>query len=105
MPNQKSQKTNKDLSRSKGLSRRDFLKTSALLGGSLAAPPILLRLFEEGSGTPTWALDLGKEYSHHLPENQILPYASNAIPIAASRSRSPRAWWPRSTAIPTAPGP
>ena len=72
MSNQKSQKTNKDLSGSKGLSRRDFLKTSALLGGSLAAPPILLRLFEEGSGTPTWALDLGKEYSHHLPENQIL---------------------------------
>lgn len=55
-----------------GISRRDFLKCSALLGGSLAATVYLNQYLTEGEGPAAWAeAPLGKAYSHHLPENQI----------------------------------
>ncbi|MBI4797881.1 MAG: molybdopterin-dependent oxidoreductase [Desulfarculus sp.] len=56
-----------------GLDRRDFLKCSALLGGSLAlagALPAALRLAQAGEAH---AQDQATgAYVHHLPENQIM---------------------------------
>jgi tetrathionate reductase subunit A len=56
-----------------GLSRRTFLKTSALLGGSLAASTYLTRLAEGVEGRPPWAEggSVGDAYTQYLPENQI----------------------------------
>lgn len=56
----------------KDVSRRTFLKASALLGGSIAVSSALIR-FSEALGTSTaFAQDLmGNDYAHHLPENQI----------------------------------
>jgi len=55
--------------------RRYFLKCSALLGGSLALSPALVRLLEAAQGpgaAPAWArFEVGDAYVHHLPENQI----------------------------------
>ncbi|MBI5603325.1 MAG: molybdopterin-dependent oxidoreductase [Deltaproteobacteria bacterium] len=56
----------------KGMDRREFLKCTALLGGSLAASGYFLRFLDEESGSPAFADDLmGREYTLHLPENQI----------------------------------
>jgi len=56
----------------KGMDRREFLKCTAFLGGSLAASGFLLRYLDEESGSRVFADDLmGKEYTLHLPENQI----------------------------------
>ena len=48
--------------------RRQFLKCSALLGGSLALPPAVWQLF---GGSEAVYADVGGAYTHHLPENQI----------------------------------
>ena len=55
------------------ISRRNFLKTSALLGGSLAASTYLARLAEGGEGRPPWteSAAVGDAYIQYLPENQI----------------------------------
>ena len=50
------------------LDRRQFLKCSALLGGSLALPPAVWHLF---GGSEAVFADVGGAYLHHLPENQI----------------------------------
>jgi tetrathionate reductase subunit A len=56
----------------KDMSRRTFLKSSALLGGSLAASSALMSL-TEALGTSTAFADelMGNDYAHHLPENQL----------------------------------
>jgi anaerobic selenocysteine-containing dehydrogenase len=55
-----------------GLTRRDFLKTTALLGGSLTASVYLNSYFTEGQGPAVWADGPGQNaYTLHLPENQI----------------------------------
>ncbi len=54
------------------LSRREFIKCTALLGGSLAASGFLWQYLDEEAGSPAYADDLmGKDYTLHLPENQI----------------------------------
>ena len=55
------------------MDRRDFLKCSALLGGSLAASRYLVAVRRSrGRGAADWAaLDVGDAYIHYLPENQI----------------------------------
>ncbi len=54
------------------LSRREFMKCTALLGGSLAASGFLWQYLDEEAGSPAYADDLmGKDYTLHLPENQI----------------------------------
>jgi tetrathionate reductase subunit A len=55
------------------LSRRGFLKSTALLGGSLAAATCLARIAEANEGRPAWTkgADVGEAYSHYHPENQI----------------------------------
>ena len=48
------------------------MKCTALLGGSLAASSFLWQYLDEEAGSPAFADDLmGKEYTLHLPENQI----------------------------------
>jgi len=50
------------------ITRRDFIKISALLGGAAAAPGFILpRLIDHQS----WADEGGGVYVHHRPENQI----------------------------------
>ena len=55
------------------LSRRTFLKSSALLGGALVMSTALARIVDAADGRPPWVVDaeLGDAYSHYLPENQI----------------------------------
>ncbi len=58
------------------MERRDFLKCSALLGGSLAAAASLGRYVDSPGGNMAWAGPNAvgmteNAYSHHLPENQI----------------------------------
>jgi tetrathionate reductase subunit A len=56
----------------KNVSRREFIKCSALLGGSLAAASYLMPLMDGGERGMAFADDLmGNAYTHHLPENQI----------------------------------
>ena len=50
------------------MDRRQFLKCSALLGGSLALPPAVWHFL--GGSEPVFA-DVGDAYIHYLPENQI----------------------------------
>ena len=50
------------------MDRRQFLKCSALLGGSLALPPAVWHLF---GGSEAVFADVGGAYLHHRPENQI----------------------------------
>jgi anaerobic selenocysteine-containing dehydrogenase len=50
------------------MDRRQFLKCSALLGGSLALPPAVWHLF---GGSETVFADVGDSYIQHRPENQI----------------------------------
>jgi anaerobic selenocysteine-containing dehydrogenase len=52
------------------ISRRSFIKTSALLGGSVAFSGVAGKLMA-GSSKPEWMDGLGREYNHHLIENQI----------------------------------
>lgn len=53
----------------KKVSRRGFIKCSALLGGSIAASSTLLRLMD---GTEARADEfLGDAYAHYLPQNQL----------------------------------
>jgi tetrathionate reductase subunit A len=52
------------------MDRRQFVKCSALLGGSLAASSYLIRFLEASEGKPL-VFDVGDAYTHHLPENQI----------------------------------
>ena len=56
----------------KSMNRRTFLKSSALLGGSLAVSSALMSL-TEGFGVSTASAEelMGNEYAHHLPENQL----------------------------------
>ena len=55
------------------MNRRTFLKSSALLGGSLAACEALVRLTEALGPSKAFAEDLvGNDFLHYLPENQIL---------------------------------
>jgi anaerobic selenocysteine-containing dehydrogenase len=54
----------------KTMDRRDFLKCSALLGGSLMAATCLPRFLYAAGGQPFLA-DVGDAYVHYLPENQI----------------------------------
>ncbi|MEJ5357845.1 MAG: molybdopterin-dependent oxidoreductase [Desulfobacterales bacterium] len=68
MPRDTAFPTNPDLEKALGVNRRDFLKTSALLGGSALLA---------GSPTAVWsgqgdAAEAGGAYVHHRPENQIL---------------------------------
>ncbi|MBA4393537.1 MAG: molybdopterin oxidoreductase, partial [Desulfobacca sp.] len=71
MPNAE-RKENEKKSTKEGISRRDFLKCSALLGGSLAASAYLNQFLTEGEGRAAWAgAQLGDAYTHHLPENQL----------------------------------
>jgi anaerobic selenocysteine-containing dehydrogenase len=58
------------------MERRDFLKCSALLGGSLAAATALGRFIQDQGNGSAWAASnaVGMKdnaYVHHLPENQI----------------------------------
>ncbi len=58
------------------MERRDFLKCSALLGGSLAASVGILRSLESMNDRPAWAdthasFLTENHYVQHLPENQI----------------------------------
>jgi tetrathionate reductase subunit A len=55
------------------LSRRTFLKSTALLGGAMAMSGALARAAESAEGRPPWVLDadVGDAYTHYLPENQI----------------------------------
>jgi tetrathionate reductase subunit A len=56
----------------KKVSRRHFIKCSALLGGSLAASSAMFRLTDGLDGSQAYADDLlGDAYVHHLPENQL----------------------------------
>ncbi len=57
-----------------GVNRRSFLKTSAMLGGSLAAATYLSKIAESAEGRPAWteSASVGSAYVHNLPENQIL---------------------------------
>ncbi len=50
------------------MDRRQFLKCSALLGGSLALPPAVWNFL--GGSDPVFA-DVGDAYIHNRPENQI----------------------------------
>jgi len=52
------------------LDRRDFLKCSALLGGSVAAAACLPGLARAAEGRSP-VFDVGDAYEHHRPENQI----------------------------------
>ena len=69
MPRKISKPLEQDLNHGGGVNRRDFMKTSALLGGSMlltgAAVPVIAQ-------SPGATKDAGGEYIHHLPENQIL---------------------------------
>ena len=51
------------------ITRRDFIKSSALLGGSLAASAYLGRFAEEVMAAPAWIdkKEIGGAYAHHLP--------------------------------------
>lgn len=54
------------------MNRRDFLKSSALLGGSLAACGLLGTMVTKPWGDSAVAGDVGTEgYVHHLPQHQI----------------------------------
>ena len=66
-------KNKEDNSIDREVSRRTFLKSSALLGGALVMSKALARAVEAAEGRPPWAVDaeLGNFYSHYLPENQI----------------------------------
>ncbi len=55
----------------KKIDRRGFIKCSALLGGSLAAATYLARFAEAAVGQDWQILDIGNDYVHYLPENQI----------------------------------
>jgi len=56
----------------KKVSRREFIKCSAFLGGSLAAASYLIPLMDGGQMGMAFADDLmGDAYTHYLPENQI----------------------------------
>ena len=56
----------------KKVTRRDFIKCSAFLGGSLAAASYLIPLMDGGQRGMAFADDLmGDAYTHYLPENQI----------------------------------
>ncbi|MCX5880433.1 MAG: molybdopterin-dependent oxidoreductase, partial [Deltaproteobacteria bacterium] len=56
----------------KKVSRREFIKCSAFLGGSLAAASYLIPLMDGGQRGMAFADDLmGDAYTHYLPENQI----------------------------------
>jgi anaerobic selenocysteine-containing dehydrogenase len=58
--------------RENGMDRRDFLKCSALLGGSLAASSYLLQVLSGSESSQVYADDLTENaYQLHLPENQI----------------------------------
>lgn len=63
-----------DEGRNSGVTRRTFMISSALLGGSLAGHEYLVKLAEASGERPAWAKDagVGEVYSHHLPENQIM---------------------------------
>ena len=50
------------------IDRRQFLKCSALLGGSLALPPAVWHFL---GGNEAVFADVGDAYSHYRPENQI----------------------------------
>ena len=54
----------------KEMDRRDFIKCSALLGGSLAAAAYFPRILYAANGQP-FVFDVGDAYIQHLPENQI----------------------------------
>ncbi len=56
-----------------GVSRRGFLKTSALLGGSLAVATHLSKIAEAAEARPAWteSAGVGNAYVHNQPENQI----------------------------------
>ena len=68
MPRKNNKQSDQNFYNGEGLNRRDFMKTSALLGGSM---------FLSGAAVPATAQnrgllkDVGGEYIHHLPENQI----------------------------------
>ena len=51
-----------------GVNRRDFMKTSALLGGSLLLAGASVPVIAQGQGA---SKDAGGVFIHHLPENQI----------------------------------
>lgn len=55
------------------ITRRDFVKSSALLGGSLAASACLGRFVNDviAAQTGIEVKTVGDAYAHHLPENQI----------------------------------
>ncbi len=56
----------------KKVSRREFIKCSAFLGGSLAAASYLIPLMDGGQRGMAFADDLiADAYTHYLPENQI----------------------------------
>lgn len=52
-----------------GVNRRDFMKTSALLGGSMLLAGAAVPVIAQSQGA---SKDAGGIYIHHLPENQIL---------------------------------
>jgi len=52
-----------------GFNRRDFMKTSALLGGSILFSGVCLPVMAQNRGELE---AVNGPYIHHLPENQIL---------------------------------
>lgn len=67
-------KSDIEIQKSTGVTRRTFLMSSALLGGSIAASAYFSELAESASEKPAWAkgAGVGDAYSHHLPENQLM---------------------------------
>ena len=59
------------------MDRRDFIKCSALLGGSLAASCYLIRFAEAAAAGQPFVFNVGDAYVHHLPENQIYSACQN----------------------------
>jgi tetrathionate reductase subunit A len=53
------------------MDRRDFIKCSALLGGSLAASCYLARFAQAAATGQPFVFDVGDAYIHYLPENQL----------------------------------
>jgi tetrathionate reductase subunit A len=69
MPPKKVQKSTPKRDKGFPVTRRDFIKTSAMLGGSMLLPGFALPLL---AGDPGWLDQVGGAYTQHLPENQIL---------------------------------
>ena len=69
MPHNSDKSLEQNFDNNGGLNRRDFMKTSALLGGSMLLSGVTVPVIAQNRGL---LKDVGDAYVHHLPENQIL---------------------------------